>query len=68
MLAENDSPDLIKRVVSRFAICRYIYLDDLMRFMTEDEASRTMYLCEGAAESKRISKQCLKNWLVTQLI
>ncbi|PKI59833.1 hypothetical protein CRG98_019781 [Punica granatum] len=35
-----------------------------MRFMTEDEALRTMYLCEGAAETKRISKRCLKNWLV----
>ncbi|KAL9403769.1 hypothetical protein Peur_000741 [Populus x canadensis] len=43
---------------------RYIYLDDIMRFMQEDEASKAMSLFEGASESNKISKKCLKNWVV----
>ncbi|XP_030461426.1 mechanosensitive ion channel protein 6-like [Syzygium oleosum] len=43
---------------------KFIYLEDLMRFMTEDEASKTMNLFEGVDEGKRISKSCLKSWLV----
>lgn len=44
--------------------CRYIYLDDIMRFMQDEEATKTMSLFEGASESKKISKKCLKNWVV----
>ncbi|XP_065861619.1 mechanosensitive ion channel protein 6 [Euphorbia lathyris] len=43
---------------------RYIYLEDIMRFMPEDEALKAMSLFEGASESKKISKSCLKNWVV----
>lgn len=43
---------------------RHIYLDDLMRFLREDEAVKTMYLFEGAPETRKISKSALKNWLV----
>ncbi|GAB2225200.1 hypothetical protein Droror1_Dr00005991 [Drosera rotundifolia] len=43
---------------------RYIYLEDLMRFMEEDEARKTMSLFEGASETERISKASLKNWVV----
>ncbi|KAK3193139.1 hypothetical protein Dsin_024449 [Dipteronia sinensis] len=43
---------------------KYIYFDDLLRFMEEDEALKTMSLFEGAAEHKRISKSSLKNWVV----
>ncbi|PKI53338.1 hypothetical protein CRG98_026275 [Punica granatum] len=43
---------------------KYIYKEDLMRFMLEDEASKTMSLFEGASESERISKSSLKNWVV----
>ncbi|KAF8020627.1 hypothetical protein BT93_G1155 [Corymbia citriodora subsp. variegata] len=43
---------------------KFIYLEDLMRFMRDDEALRTMSLYEGADECKKISKSCLKNWLV----
>ncbi|KAL2928417.1 Mechanosensitive ion channel protein 8, partial [Bienertia sinuspersici] len=43
---------------------RYIYLDDIMRFMPEDEAFKTMNLFEGANESDRINKKSLKNWVV----
>ncbi|KAF5727125.1 mechanosensitive ion channel protein 6-like [Tripterygium wilfordii] len=43
---------------------KYIYLVDLMRFLGEDEARKSMSLFEGALESKRISKSSLKNWVV----
>ncbi|KAL9244617.1 hypothetical protein vseg_018378 [Gypsophila vaccaria] len=43
---------------------RHIYLEDIMRFMKEDEAIRTMSLFEGATESDRINKRALKSWLV----
>ncbi|XP_074285889.1 mechanosensitive ion channel protein 6-like [Silene latifolia] len=43
---------------------KYICLSDLMRFMREDEAVKTMSLFEGAAETERISKSALKNWVV----
>uniref|UniRef100_A0A7N0V7T4 Mechanosensitive ion channel protein n=1 Tax=Kalanchoe fedtschenkoi TaxID=63787 RepID=A0A7N0V7T4_KALFE len=45
--------------------CKYIYLEDLMRFMPEDEALRTLSLFEGAHERMKISKSCLKNWVVS---
>ncbi|KAF4359332.1 mechanosensitive ion channel protein 6 [Cannabis sativa] len=44
--------------------CKFIYVEDLMRFMREDEALKAMSLFEGAVETKRISKSSLKNWVV----
>lgn len=45
---------------------KHIYLEDVMRFMREDEALKTVRLLEGegAPESKGISKRALKNWVV----
>ncbi|XVF79092.1 hypothetical protein PTKIN_Ptkin14bG0191600 [Pterospermum kingtungense] len=43
---------------------KYIYLEDIERFLEEDEAFKTMSLFEGASESRRISKKALKNWVV----
>ncbi|KAF5449034.1 hypothetical protein F2P56_029522 [Juglans regia] len=43
---------------------KYIGLEDLMRFLREDEALKTMSLFEGASETRRISKSSLKNWVV----
>lgn len=39
-------------------------MEDLMRFLREEEALKTMNLFEGASESKKISKSSLKNWVV----
>lgn len=44
---------------------KHIYLEDLMRFMREDEALKAMHLFEGTTESKGISKRALKNWAVS---
>ncbi|KAH0708422.1 hypothetical protein KY284_009849 [Solanum tuberosum] len=43
---------------------KFIYLEDLMRFMREDEASKTMCLIESGTETRGISKRALKNWAV----
>ncbi|CAN0891232.1 Mechanosensitive ion channel protein 5 [Linum grandiflorum] len=43
---------------------RFILFDDLLRFMQEDEATKAMSLFDGAQESQKISKSCLKNWVV----
>ncbi|KAG8657880.1 hypothetical protein MANES_03G085500v8 [Manihot esculenta] len=45
---------------------RYIYLEDIMRFMQEEEALKVMSLFEGTSESKKISKSCLKKWVRTE--
>ncbi|KAK4798267.1 hypothetical protein SAY86_030593 [Trapa natans] len=65
--SENEAKAAARKIFQNVAKpgAKYIYLGDLMRFMTEDEALRTMYLCEGSADNKRISKRCLKNWLIT---
>ena len=44
--------------------CRFIYLEDITRFMQEDEALKTMSLLEGSPESEKINKSSLKNWVV----
>ncbi|XP_051139904.1 mechanosensitive ion channel protein 8-like [Andrographis paniculata] len=44
---------------------KYIYQEDLMRFMRADEVSKTMSLFEdGGNDQKGISKRALKNWVV----
>ncbi|XP_023642082.1 mechanosensitive ion channel protein 5 [Capsella rubella] len=43
---------------------RYIYLEDFLRFLCEEESERAMALFEGVSESHKISKSCLKNWVV----
>ncbi|KAH7518351.1 hypothetical protein FEM48_Zijuj09G0162500 [Ziziphus jujuba var. spinosa] len=43
---------------------KHIYVQDLTRFLRDDEALRTMSLFEGASESGKISKTSLKNWVV----
>ncbi|KAJ0077179.1 hypothetical protein Patl1_35863 [Pistacia atlantica] len=50
--------------ISAWNMKRHIYLEDLMRFMQEEGALKTMSLFEGAAENKRISKSSLKHWVV----
>ncbi|MQL91778.1 hypothetical protein Taro_024397 [Colocasia esculenta] len=51
-------------LINAVKFSRYIYLVDLMRFMREDEARKTMGLFEGALEWKRVSRRSLKNWVV----
>ncbi|KAI3734428.1 hypothetical protein L6452_13896 [Arctium lappa] len=43
---------------------KHIYLEDLKRFLPDDEAFRTIRLFDEASETKGISKRVLKNWVV----
>ncbi|KAK9987647.1 hypothetical protein SO802_027886 [Lithocarpus litseifolius] len=43
---------------------KFIYMEDLMRFLRDDEAVKTLSLFEGASETRRISKSSLKDWVV----
>ncbi|PKI62349.1 hypothetical protein CRG98_017155 [Punica granatum] len=64
--SENEAKAAARKIFQNVAKpgSKYIYLEDLMRFMQEDEALKTMSLIEGADESEEISKSALKNWLV----
>ncbi|KAI3730312.1 hypothetical protein L1987_61481 [Smallanthus sonchifolius] len=43
---------------------KYIYLEDLMRLLRNDEALKIVRLFDEASETKGISKQALKRWVV----
>ncbi|XP_071714864.1 mechanosensitive ion channel protein 8-like [Rutidosis leptorrhynchoides] len=43
---------------------KFIYLDDLMRFLREDEAIKTLSLLAASPEDERVGKRALKNWVV----
>lgn len=68
--SEKEAKAAAKRIFNNVARpgLKYIYLEDLMRFLREDEARRTMRLMEGSADtsgkSKGIGKRALKNWVV----
>ncbi|CAI9117010.1 OLC1v1018316C1 [Oldenlandia corymbosa var. corymbosa] len=64
--SENQAKIAAKKIFCNVAKrgSKYIYLEDLMRFMREDEALKTIRLFEGANEGKGISKRALKNWVV----
>lgn len=64
--SENEAKAAARKIFRNVAKpdSKFIYLEDLMRFMRDDEALKTMSLFEGADKCKRISKSCLKNWLV----
>ncbi|XP_030449630.2 mechanosensitive ion channel protein 6-like [Syzygium oleosum] len=64
--SESEARAAAKKIFQNVAQqgSRHIYIEDLMRFMPEDEVVKTMSLFEGASESHKISKSCLKNWVV----
>ncbi|KAG1361022.1 Mechanosensitive ion channel protein 6 [Cocos nucifera] len=64
--SEFEAKAAAKKMFSNVAKpgAQYIYLVDLMRFMKEDEALKTMNLIEGDQESDRLSKKSLKNWVI----
>ncbi|KAI7996284.1 Serine/threonine-protein kinase ATR [Camellia lanceoleosa] len=58
MTIKDDKKGHIIRVTKKF-----IYLEDVLRFMLEDEALKTMSLLGGSPESEKISQSSLKNWV-----
>ncbi|RZC47465.1 hypothetical protein C5167_040394 [Papaver somniferum] len=43
---------------------KFIHLEDIMRFMREEEAEKTMNQFEGATDTNRVSRKSLKKWVV----
>ncbi|OAY72179.1 Mechanosensitive ion channel protein 10 [Ananas comosus] len=43
---------------------KYIDEEDLMRFLSKDEVESVLPMFEGAAETRKIKKSALKNWVV----
>ncbi|XP_074264730.1 mechanosensitive ion channel protein 8-like [Silene latifolia] len=64
--SEKEAKAAAKKIFTNVAKpgSRHIYKEDLMRFLREEKASRTMLLFEGAGDGKGISKRALKNWVV----
>ncbi|XP_020599120.1 mechanosensitive ion channel protein 6-like [Phalaenopsis equestris] len=63
--SENEAKIAARKIFNNVAKpgAKYIYLADMMRFMREDEAVKTMNLLNGAQDD-RVSKRILKNWVV----
>ncbi|KAI4367377.1 hypothetical protein MLD38_023120 [Melastoma candidum] len=64
--SENEAKVAARRIFLNVAKpgSKYIYIEDVMRFMREDEAWKAMMQFEGAMDRCKISKSNLKNWLV----
>ncbi|KAK3422437.1 hypothetical protein EUGRSUZ_G02897 [Eucalyptus grandis] len=65
--SENEAKAAARKIFRNVAKpnSKFIYLEDLKRFMKDHEALNTMSLFEGVDECKNIiSKSCLENWLV----
>ncbi|GLJ40427.1 hypothetical protein SUGI_0832660 [Cryptomeria japonica] len=43
---------------------KHITIEDLMRFLREEEALKAMALFEGAQDTNQVNKAALKNWVV----
>ncbi|XP_078154396.1 mechanosensitive ion channel protein 5-like [Carex rostrata] len=66
ILNEHEAKITARKVFSNVAKpgAKYIYFEDLLRFMRQEEATKTMNLFEGSHEHKQISKETLKYWAV----
>ncbi|KAI9396736.1 hypothetical protein POPTR_004G178900v4 [Populus trichocarpa] len=64
--SENEAKVAARKIFNNVARhgSKYIYLHDLMRFLEEDQALKTMSFFEEASETSRIGKSSLKNWVV----
>ncbi|XP_057974313.1 mechanosensitive ion channel protein 8-like isoform X1 [Malania oleifera] len=66
--ARQNTEKIFNNVTKKDPNKEYIYKEDLLCFMKEDEALTTMQLFKGATEGKGISKQAFRNWMVNVLI
>ncbi|KAJ0966925.1 hypothetical protein J5N97_023842 [Dioscorea zingiberensis] len=64
--SEVEAKAAAKRIFNNVAKpgSKCIYLVDLMRFLSKDEALKTISLFEGSHEHDRVSKRSLKNWVI----
>ncbi|XP_057974314.1 mechanosensitive ion channel protein 8-like isoform X2 [Malania oleifera] len=62
--ARQNTEKIFNNVTKKDPNKEYIYKEDLLCFMKEDEALTTMQLFKGATEGKGISKQAFRNWMM----
>ncbi|XP_062163677.1 mechanosensitive ion channel protein 8-like [Alnus glutinosa] len=64
--SERQAKEAAKRIFQNVAKpgLQYIYLQDVMRFMSKDKSLKTMTLFGIANEKQGISKPSLKDWMV----
>ncbi|GMP81768.1 hypothetical protein CsSME_00036371 [Camellia sinensis var. sinensis] len=61
---EKSAKAAAKKIFRNVVDARYIYLDDLMCFMSKDQALKTMDLFKGSNENKGINLESLTKWMV----
>ncbi|KAF3327984.1 mechanosensitive ion channel protein 6-like protein [Carex littledalei] len=66
ILSELEAKIAARKIFTNVAKpgAKYIYIQDILRFLRQEEATKTMNLFEGAHAHRRISKRALKNWAV----
>ncbi|KAJ9553957.1 hypothetical protein OSB04_018002 [Centaurea solstitialis] len=64
--SETQAKIAAKKIFSNVAEpgSKYIHLEDLRRFLPDDEASTTIQLFDESSETRGVSKRVLKNWVV----
>ncbi|XP_050267783.1 mechanosensitive ion channel protein 8-like isoform X2 [Quercus robur] len=64
--SECQAKEAAKRIFQNVAKpgSEYIYLEDVMHFMSKEEALKTMHLFGVAAENKGFSKSFFKDWVM----
>ncbi|KAI3939727.1 hypothetical protein MKW92_013590 [Papaver armeniacum] len=64
--SESEAKSAATKIFNNVAkpYSKFIQLEDIMRFMRDEEAEKTMSQFEGAIETDKINKKSMKNWLV----
>ncbi|RZC44047.1 hypothetical protein C5167_036999 [Papaver somniferum] len=64
--SESEAKSAATKIFNNVAkpCSKFIHLEDIMRFMRDEEAEKTMSQFEGAIETDKISKKSMKNWVV----
>ncbi|KAI3943642.1 hypothetical protein MKW92_051988 [Papaver armeniacum] len=64
--SESEAKSAATKIFNNVAkpYSKFIHLQDIMRFMRDEEAEKTMNQFEGAIEMDKISKKSMKNWVV----
>ncbi|KAI3894925.1 hypothetical protein MKX03_022863 [Papaver bracteatum] len=60
--AKSAATKIFNNVANPYS--KFIHLEDIMRFMRDEEAEKTMNQFEGAIETDTVSKKSMKNWVV----
>ncbi|KAI3899503.1 hypothetical protein MKW92_023334 [Papaver armeniacum] len=64
--SESEAKSAATKIFNNVAkpYSKFVHLEDIMRFMRDEEAEKTMSQFEGAIETDKINKKSMKNWVV----